>query len=74
MKNIALLLLLIGLSGCSTIKGWVSSKPEGPQPAKLVEFTQTAKFTERWHAGFGDAGANVLQVALADHAVYGVSG
>lgn len=74
MKNIALLLALLALGGCSTIKGWIGSKPEGPQPATLVEFNQTAKFTERWHGNFGDMGANVLQAALTDVAVYGVSG
>ena len=74
MKIIALLLLLLNMSGCSTVKGWIGSKPEGGQPATLVEFSQTAKITERWHGNFGDAGVNILQAALTDNAVYGVSG
>jgi len=74
MKNIALLLALLALGGCSTVKGWISSKPEGAQPAKLLEFNPSAKFTERWHANVGDAGSNYLQAALSADAVYGVSG
>ena len=73
MKNIALLLALLALAGCSTVKDWVGSKPEGPQPAKLVEFSQSAKITERWHGSFGDAGGNILQAALTADSVYGVS-
>jgi len=46
----------------------------GPQPAKLVEFKETAKFNQRWHESFGDSGENPLQPALTADAVYGVSG
>lgn len=68
-----LLLALLVLGGCSTVKGWLTSKEVGEQPAKLAEFSQTAKFTERWHASFGDQGANPLYAALTSDAVYGVS-
>ncbi len=73
MKRLSLLLVLLALSGCSTIKGWIGSAPAGPEPAKLVAFNETAKFTERWHASFGDSGANAFQPALTADAVYGVS-
>jgi outer membrane protein assembly factor BamB len=74
MKAFPLLLVLLALSGCSTIKGWMGSASTGPQPAKLVEFKETAKFNQRWHESFGDSGANPLQPALTADAVYGVSG
>ncbi len=69
-----LLCVLLVLSGCSTVKGWMSSATDPNAPASLVNFTETAKFTERWHANVGDAGANLLQVALTRDAVYAVSG
>jgi outer membrane protein assembly factor BamB len=74
MKVLFFWVVLLALSGCSTIKGWMGSTPEGPQPAQLVAFNETAKFTERWHASFGDSGANPFQPALTQNAVYGVSG
>ncbi len=52
----------------------MSSATDPNAPASLVNFTETAKFTERWHANVGDAGANLLQVALTRDAVYAVSG
>ncbi|MFA6921941.1 MAG: outer membrane protein assembly factor BamB [Gallionella sp.] len=74
MKKLSLLLVLLALGGCSTVKGWMGSASTGPQPAKLVEFNQAAQFSERWHGNFGDPGANPLQAALTREAVYGVSG
>ncbi len=74
MKVLFFWVVLLALSGCSTIKGWMGSTPEGPQPAQLAAFNETAKFTERWHASFGDSGANPFQPALTQNAVYGVSG
>jgi outer membrane protein assembly factor BamB len=77
MKMPALLLFLAVLSGCSavdTVKGWMGTKHTGVEPAKLLEFNETAKFTERWHGSFGDSGANPLQPALTRDAVYGASG
>jgi outer membrane protein assembly factor BamB len=62
------------LAGCSSdsspdladIKGEVG-------PSELVEFTQTAKFVERWHSEVGDSGLNQLSPALTADAVYGAS-
>lgn len=74
MKLFRLMLVVLLLSGCSTVKGWMGKEKGELQPAKLVEFNETAKFTERWHADLGDSGANPLQAALTADAVYGVSG
>lgn len=77
IRRLQLSLVLLALSGCGTVdtvKGWMGKTAGGTEPAKLVEFSQTAKFTERWHENFGDAGANPLQAALASDAVYGASG
>ncbi len=75
MIRMPLLLVLLALSGCSamdTVKNWMG-KDSSEKPAKLVEFNETAQFTERWHADFGDSGTNPLQPALTKDAVYGVS-
>lgn len=72
----ALLLVLFALGGCSavdTMQGWFGMKG-GVEIAKLVEFSETAKFTVRWHADVGDSGTSLLQPALTKNAVYGASG
>jgi len=76
MKRSGILLALLVLSGCGTVdtvRGWMGT-PTGQEPAKLVEFGETAKFVERWHGDFGDPGANPLQASLTGDAVYGASG
>ncbi len=73
MKVISLLLVLLSISGCSTIKGWFGKDKTGPQPTPLVEFHATKKFVERWHSKVGDSGGHALQPALTADAVYGVS-
>ncbi|MDX8378811.1 MAG: outer membrane protein assembly factor BamB [Gallionella sp.] len=75
MKVASLMLVLLLLGGCSTIKGWIGTvTPNAEAPSKLLEFNQSAQFTERWHGSFGDSGTNPLQAALTSDAVYGVSG
>jgi len=68
------LLVLGGCSSVDTVKGWFGSKKDGMEPAKLVEFGETAKFEVRWHADLGDSGASLLQPALTGNAIYGASG
>lgn len=68
------LALLLALGGCSTVKGWFESAKGEAEPAKLVEFRESAKFEVRWHADLGDNGNSQLQVALTDSAIYGASG
>lgn len=68
------LALLLVLGGCSTVKGWFESAKGEVEPAKLVEFRESAKFEVRWHADLGDMGNSLLQVALTDAAIYGASG
>ena len=67
------MIVVLALAGCSSDKppGWVGTKSE---PAKLAEFTGTAKFDVRWNVPVGDPGENMLQPALAKDAVYAVSG
>jgi outer membrane protein assembly factor BamB len=76
IQRVKLLLVLLALSGCGsvdTVKGWMGKSTGGAEPAKLVEFAEAAKFSERWHGNFGDSGANPLQAALTRDAVYGAS-
>lgn len=68
------LALLLALGGCSTIKGWFESAKGEVEPAKLVEFRESAKFEMRWHVDLGDTGNSLLQPALTESAIYGVSG
>ena len=73
LARLLLLFVLLALSGCSTVKDWFGKKDEAAEPAKLVEFSETARFEVRWHADLGDSGANLLQPALTENAIYGVS-
>ncbi len=68
----ALLLILLALSGCSTVKDWFGKK-DGTEPTKLVGFGEKARFEVRWQTDIGDSGANFLQPALTKNAIYGVS-
>lgn len=63
-------LLMMVLSGCSTISGWFSSDKTDKEPTQLVEFTESAKFEIRWHNTLGDAGNNALQPAVMFDAIY----
>jgi len=69
MKRIAAILLLVALTGCSTITGWFS-KDKTEEPAKLVDFKQSATFKVRWHEDVGDMGDSTLKPALTEDAVY----
>lgn len=71
-----LLMALLLLSGCGTVdtvKGWMGKTPGAVEPTPLTAFSETARFTERWHADFGDTGANPLPATLTQDAVYGAS-
>ncbi|MDZ4202709.1 MAG: outer membrane protein assembly factor BamB [Gallionella sp.] len=75
-RRLVWLLAALLLSGCAAVdgvQGWIGKKGE-IEPAKLTDFSQSAKFEVRWHANLGDSGANLLQPALTGDAVYGASG
>ena len=69
----ALLPALLILGGCAStdesIPDWAGVKGDA-EPAKLVDFRETAKFEIRWHGNVGDQGANLLRAALTKDAVY----
>ena len=79
--NKLLLGLLLGtlfaLGGCASTD---ESKPDwagvkgSAEPAKLVDFKQTAKFEVRWHSDIGDQGPDLLQTALTKDAIYNATG
>jgi outer membrane protein assembly factor BamB len=71
---LALLLgLLFALGGCASTDesapDWAGVKGDA-EPAKLVEFSETAKFEVRWFNNVGDLGADMLQPALSKDAIY----
>jgi outer membrane protein assembly factor BamB len=70
--RIAALLLLVMLAGCSTVSGWFGSGSDvaGKEPAKLVEFKQTATFKVRWHSKIGGSGNSILQPVVTSDAVF----
>ncbi len=77
LTHLLVLFALLASSGCSsvdTVKGWFGSNKSDMEPAKLVEFNETAKFNVRWHIDLGDSGASLLQPALTKDAIYGASG
>jgi outer membrane protein assembly factor BamB len=69
------LLALLALSGCAADAPpeWVG-KDGKMEPAKLEQFTETAKFGVLWHEDIGDQGLEFLQPVLTQDAIYGVSG
>jgi outer membrane protein assembly factor BamB len=71
-----LLGLLFALGGCAStdesIPDWAGVKGDA-EPAKLVEFSETAKFEVRWHSNVGDLGTDLLQPALTKDAIYSAS-
>ena len=55
--RIALLVAVVALSGCTTVKGWFGNKNDAKaarKPAELVEFTPSATVTKLWSAKAGD--------------------
>lgn len=77
LPYLGLLLAMFVLGGCAgtdtSAPDWSGVKGDA-KPAKLVEFSETAKFATIWHGSVGDSGANFLQPAMTMDAVYGVSG
>ncbi|MDH4235275.1 MAG: hypothetical protein OEV15_09120, partial [Gallionella sp.] len=69
----ALLMACLAMCGCSADKppDWAGVKGD-MEPAKLSNFTETARFEVRWSSDAGDLGENMLQPALTKDAVYGV--
>jgi len=57
VRLVAALALVVALGGCSTVKGWFSSKDkEGEKPvdpAELVDFTPSASVAKLWSANIG---------------------
>ena len=75
MKWVGLWLTMLVLNGCSSDAPPEWEGKDGKlEPAELVKFAEAAKFEVRWHSNVGDAGENLLQPALTQDAVYGVSG
>lgn len=72
-----LLLALLVLGGCAStdesIPDWAGVKGDA-EPAKLVEFSGTARFEVRWQNNVGDLGTDLLQPALTKDAIYSASG
>jgi len=70
------LVLLSVISGCAStdesIPEWAGVKGDG-QPAKLVNFSETAKFKVRWHTSTGEGGANLLQPTIMGDAIFAAS-
>ncbi|MEW5771199.1 MAG: outer membrane protein assembly factor BamB [Pseudomonadota bacterium] len=67
---VLLLSLVLGVSGCSTVKSWFGSKPVVAKPAELVEFKPSVGLARAWEANVGAAGAYVFSPATDGQAVY----
>ena len=55
-RIIAIAMLALVLSGCSTVKGWFGNKKSDGkpvEPAELVDFTATAKVSKLWNTSVG---------------------
>lgn len=73
----ALLLALLVLGGCAStdesIPDWAGVKGD-EEPAKLVEFTETARFEVLWQTKVGYQGTDLLRTALTKDAIYSATG
>ncbi len=76
-RIMAIAVLAVVLSGCSTVKGWFGGKGKDDgkptEPAELVDFTATATVSKLWsaNAGKGEDRLGVHQgPAVADGRVY----
>lgn len=75
--RVALLTVVVALSGCSTVKGWFElgdkGKKAASKPAELTDFTPSATVSRLWtaKAGKGEPEIGVTQgPAIADGRVY----
>lgn len=69
--------LVMGLSGCSTVKGWFDSDDEDPTaPVELVKIEQTVKIKKLWSVGVGNGqgkGLYKLQPVINGEMIYAAS-
>lgn len=75
--RIALLIAVVALSGCSTVKGWFEvgdkGKKAASKPTELTDFTPSVTVSRLWtaKAGSGESRLGLTQVpAIADGRVY----
>ena len=71
------LVLVVSLTGCSTIAGWFDSDDEDPTaPVELEKIQQTVKIKKLWSAGVGDGqgdGLYRLQPVINGDVIYAAS-
>jgi outer membrane protein assembly factor BamB len=79
LRVVAILSLVLAITGCSTVKGWFRGKDgeekekKKGEPAELVEFTPTTSVSRLWSAsaGKGEKRLGIRQTpAVADGRVY----
>ncbi|WP_457097758.1 outer membrane protein assembly factor BamB [Lysobacter sp. P5_B9] len=75
LRTSAVLMCVLALGGCSTVKGWFGGKSEAKpnEPAALTDFTPTVTVSKIWsaNAGKGEGRVGVRQgPAVADGRVY----
>ena len=68
------LLLVLSITGCSTISGWFEVDDEDPTaPVDLIDIEQTVKIKKLWSTGVGDGqgdGLYKLQPVMAGDIIY----
>lgn len=75
LKWLAILALLLSVSGCSTVKGWftIDDEEDPTQPAELQDITETVDIDRLWSEGIGDGqgeGLYHIRPALAGGRIY----
>lgn len=73
VRILLVLVLALGLSGCSTIGGWFGmsgSSSAQVKPAELTQFTPTAKLMKVWESSIGSGGTYAFSPATDGEAVY----
>lgn len=53
IRILIVLMMVLALAGCSTIKGWFGSDPKPGEPAELIKFPETVKAKKIWSTDLG---------------------
>ncbi len=64
MRNLLLVTLLLGLTGCSSLTGFLDNKDNAEPPTPLTDFTQTASIKSLWDVSAGKS-SDKLYVRLS---------
>ena len=69
-------LLLVSVSGCSTVKGWFSDDEDATKPVELTDIEESVRIKKLWSVGVGDGqgdGLYKIQPVIGGDLIYAAS-